>query len=224
MLRCRRLLDNAVEFKTDNPKPLMPPSKRPALAKRPKNSIKSAAAKKQLKELKHDLRYASFHEAAHGIVAASGGFSGTVYLAPPTFHHEGDRLVQGQFRFPKMPSARFAATVAWAGVIAECILGGGTDLDEFEDELEVSPLSPSDERFVCALDEDEQRETMEEAWALVSANWGKIEQLADRCRVEFLTIGSACVDVHPEPAATKSRPGSRKSSRRSMAMRRKRSR
>lgn len=48
----------------------------------------------------------------------------------------------------------------------------------------------------------------------VSANWGKIEQLADRCRVDFLTIGSACVDVEPEPAATKSRPGSRKSSKR----------
>lgn len=182
----------------------MPPStKQHMSAKRPKKSPKSASAKKQMmKALKHDLHYASVHEAAHGVVAAAVGYSGTIYLAPPVFQFEGQKLVDGRFMMSKM-SPRLAATVAWAGSIAECRLRGGSDLEEFEDEIECSPLSSSDERIVSAVDEQEQREAMIEAWRLVDANWDKIEKLAERCRADFLALDSACVEVQQAPTATK---------------------
>jgi hypothetical protein len=166
-------------------------------ARAAKGLPKLSSPKKQMMEaIKHDLRCASFHEAAHGIVAAAGGYSGTVYLRSPTFQFEGQKSVEGQFTLSKIP-AEFAATVAWAGSIAEYRLHGGSDLEEFEDNLEVSPLSSSDERIICGVGEEKQRDSMEEAWALVIANWAKIERLAARCRKEFSTVGSACVDVHP---------------------------
>ncbi len=136
--------------------------------------------KKLSPEQEIDLRNAAFHEAAHTVVAHSGGFLPPVIicLAPRKNSRPGESTVAGNAQFLGPLQPELAAIVAWAGPLAgELQIDPSMTEDDMEDQS-IQP-SPTDNEFLDRMPPPARLKARRDAWRAIRENWAEIAKLAE---------------------------------------------